>query len=131
MTRIVVASPNLTQSLLLYPGLRPAMLEQHRQSYSNNIGTNNKYKQPRYKLLFIYHKNSYHGQIMDKKLILYIITKNSQMLWAIVSEINLSRVDDPTIALFSSNSPTKKGGVERSLPRVEALSEGIARRPGA
>jgi hypothetical protein len=33
MTRIVVGSPNLTQSLLLYPGLGPAMLEQHRRSF--------------------------------------------------------------------------------------------------
>jgi hypothetical protein len=32
MARIVVGSPNLTQPLLLYPGLRPAMLEQHRRS---------------------------------------------------------------------------------------------------
>jgi hypothetical protein len=32
MARIVVGSPNLTQPLLLYPGLGPAMLEQHRQS---------------------------------------------------------------------------------------------------
>jgi hypothetical protein len=30
MTKIVVGSPSLTQPLLLYPGLRPAML--------NNIG---------------------------------------------------------------------------------------------
>jgi hypothetical protein len=34
MTRIVVGSSNLTQPLLLYPGLGPAMLEQHRRSYS-------------------------------------------------------------------------------------------------
>jgi hypothetical protein len=33
MARIVVGSPNLTQPLLLYPGLGPAMLEQHRRSY--------------------------------------------------------------------------------------------------
>jgi hypothetical protein len=33
MSRIVIGSPNLTQPLLLHPGLRPAMLEQHRQSY--------------------------------------------------------------------------------------------------
>jgi hypothetical protein len=33
MARIVVGSPNLTQPLLLYPGLEPAMLEQHRQSF--------------------------------------------------------------------------------------------------
>jgi hypothetical protein len=32
MARIVLVSPNLTQPLLLYPGLGPAMLEQHRQS---------------------------------------------------------------------------------------------------
>jgi hypothetical protein len=32
MARIVVDSPNLTQPLLLYPGLRPAMLKQHRRS---------------------------------------------------------------------------------------------------
>jgi hypothetical protein len=32
MARIVVGSPNLTQPLLLYPGLGPAMLEQHRRS---------------------------------------------------------------------------------------------------
>jgi hypothetical protein len=32
MTRIVVGSPNLTQPLLLYPGLGSGMLEQHRQS---------------------------------------------------------------------------------------------------
>jgi hypothetical protein len=37
MARIVVGSSNLTQPLLLYPGLRPAMLEQHRRSYFNNI----------------------------------------------------------------------------------------------
>jgi hypothetical protein len=30
MAKIVVGSPNLTQPLLLYPGLGPAMLEQHR-----------------------------------------------------------------------------------------------------
>jgi hypothetical protein len=35
MVRIVVGSPNLTQPLLLYPGLGPAMLEQHRRSSSN------------------------------------------------------------------------------------------------
>jgi hypothetical protein len=34
MARIVVGSPNLTQPLLLYPGLGPAMLEQHRRSSS-------------------------------------------------------------------------------------------------
>jgi hypothetical protein len=34
MARIVVGSPNLTQPLLLYPGLGPAMLEQHRRSYN-------------------------------------------------------------------------------------------------
>jgi hypothetical protein len=33
MARIVVGSPNLTQLLLLYPGLGPAMLKQHRRSY--------------------------------------------------------------------------------------------------
>jgi hypothetical protein len=33
MARIVVGLPNLTQPLLLYPGLGPAMLEQHRRSY--------------------------------------------------------------------------------------------------
>jgi hypothetical protein len=33
MARIVVGSPNLTQPLLLYPGLGPAMLEQHRWSF--------------------------------------------------------------------------------------------------
>jgi hypothetical protein len=33
MARIVVGSPNLTQPLLLYPGLGPAMLEQHRRSW--------------------------------------------------------------------------------------------------
>jgi hypothetical protein len=32
MARIVVGLPNLTQPLLLYLGLRPAMLEQHRRS---------------------------------------------------------------------------------------------------
>jgi hypothetical protein len=32
MARIVVGSSNLTQLLLLYPGLRPAMLEQHSRS---------------------------------------------------------------------------------------------------
>jgi hypothetical protein len=32
MARIVVGSPNLTQPLLLYPGLGPTMLEQHRRS---------------------------------------------------------------------------------------------------
>jgi hypothetical protein len=36
MARIVVGSPNLTQ-LLLYPGLGPAMLEQHRRSYSLSV----------------------------------------------------------------------------------------------
>jgi hypothetical protein len=35
MARIVVGSPNLTQPLLLYPGLGPAMLEQHRRSYND------------------------------------------------------------------------------------------------
>jgi hypothetical protein len=35
MARIVVGSPNLTQPLLLYPGLGPAMLEQHRRSSSS------------------------------------------------------------------------------------------------
>jgi hypothetical protein len=34
MTRIVVGSLNLTQPLLLYPGLGPTMLEQHRRSYN-------------------------------------------------------------------------------------------------
>jgi hypothetical protein len=34
MARIVVGSPNLTQPLLLYPGLGPAMLDQYRWSYS-------------------------------------------------------------------------------------------------
>jgi hypothetical protein len=33
MAKIVVGSPSLTQPLLLYPGLGPAMLEQHRWSY--------------------------------------------------------------------------------------------------
>jgi hypothetical protein len=33
MARIVVGSPNLTQPLLLYPGLEPVMLEQHRRSF--------------------------------------------------------------------------------------------------
>jgi hypothetical protein len=33
MARIVVGSSNLTQPLLLYPGLGPAMLEQHSQSF--------------------------------------------------------------------------------------------------
>jgi hypothetical protein len=32
MARIVVGSPNQTQPLLLYSGLGPAMLEQHRRS---------------------------------------------------------------------------------------------------
>jgi hypothetical protein len=32
MARIVVGSPNLTQLLLLYPGLGPTMLEQYRRS---------------------------------------------------------------------------------------------------
>jgi hypothetical protein len=32
MARIVVGSSNLTQPLLLYPGLGPAMLEQYRRS---------------------------------------------------------------------------------------------------
>jgi hypothetical protein len=32
MARIVVGLPNLTQPLLLYPGLGPAMLEQHRRN---------------------------------------------------------------------------------------------------
>jgi hypothetical protein len=32
MARIVIGSPKLTQPLLLYPDLRPAILEQHRQS---------------------------------------------------------------------------------------------------
>jgi hypothetical protein len=35
MARIVVGSPNLTQPLLLYPGLGPAMLEQHRRSFNS------------------------------------------------------------------------------------------------
>jgi hypothetical protein len=33
MAKIVVGSPSLTQPLLLYLGLGPAMLEQHRRSY--------------------------------------------------------------------------------------------------
>jgi hypothetical protein len=33
MARIVVGSPNLTQPLLLYPGLGPAMLKQNRRSF--------------------------------------------------------------------------------------------------
>jgi hypothetical protein len=33
MAKIVVGLPILTQPLLLYPGLGPAMLEQHRWSY--------------------------------------------------------------------------------------------------
>jgi hypothetical protein len=33
MAKIVVGSSSLTQPLLLYPGLGPAMLEQHRRSY--------------------------------------------------------------------------------------------------
>jgi hypothetical protein len=37
MDRIVVGSPNLTQPLLLYPGLGPAMLEQHRRSSPNSF----------------------------------------------------------------------------------------------
>jgi hypothetical protein len=37
MTRIVVGSPNLTQPLLIYLGLGPAMLEQHRRSYCAGI----------------------------------------------------------------------------------------------
>jgi hypothetical protein len=37
MARIVVGSPNLTQPLLLYSGLGPAMLEQHRQSYPDSV----------------------------------------------------------------------------------------------
>jgi hypothetical protein len=36
MARIVVGSPHLTQPLLLYPGLGPAMLEQHRRSLVMN-----------------------------------------------------------------------------------------------
>jgi hypothetical protein len=36
MARIVVGSPNLTQPLLLYPGLGPTMLEQHRRSDLHN-----------------------------------------------------------------------------------------------
>jgi hypothetical protein len=32
MAKIVVGSPSLTQPLLLYPGLGPAILEQHRRS---------------------------------------------------------------------------------------------------
>jgi hypothetical protein len=32
MARIIVGLPNLTQLLLLYPDLGPAMLEQHRRS---------------------------------------------------------------------------------------------------
>jgi hypothetical protein len=39
MARIVVGSPNLTQPLLLYPGLGPAMLEQHRRSSQTNRAT--------------------------------------------------------------------------------------------
>jgi hypothetical protein len=37
MARIVVGSPNLTQPLLLYPGLGPAMLEQHRPKKEPNL----------------------------------------------------------------------------------------------
>jgi hypothetical protein len=32
MSKIVVGSPSLTEPLIFYPGLGPAMLEQHRQS---------------------------------------------------------------------------------------------------
>jgi hypothetical protein len=39
MARIVVGSPNLTQPLLLYPGLEPAMLEQHWWSYNKKLHT--------------------------------------------------------------------------------------------
>jgi hypothetical protein len=41
MARIVVSSSNLTQPLLLYPGLGPAMLEQHRRSSVKDLGTLN------------------------------------------------------------------------------------------
>jgi hypothetical protein len=40
MARIVVGSPNLTQPLLLYPGLGPAMLEQHRRSLASHLKMN-------------------------------------------------------------------------------------------
>jgi hypothetical protein len=40
MARIVVGSPNLTQPLLLYLSLGPAMLEQHRQSKESLIYIN-------------------------------------------------------------------------------------------
>jgi hypothetical protein len=43
MAKIVVGSPNLTQPLLLYPGLGPAMLEQHRRSLQSSIIPNNFY----------------------------------------------------------------------------------------
>jgi hypothetical protein len=48
MARIVVSSLNLTQPLLLYPGLGPAMLEQHRRSYKSSV-----VKLQNTKLLFI------------------------------------------------------------------------------
>jgi hypothetical protein len=37
MARIVVDSSNLTQTLLLYPGLGPAKLEQYRRSYTRVV----------------------------------------------------------------------------------------------
>jgi hypothetical protein len=53
MARIVVGSPNLTQPLLLYPGLGPAMLEQHRRSLDQDTlqqkkADQDKLKQPLY-----------------------------------------------------------------------------------
>jgi hypothetical protein len=44
MARIVVGSPNLTQPLLLYPGLGPAMLEQHRRSFDVPFTKNSKWQ---------------------------------------------------------------------------------------
>jgi hypothetical protein len=42
MAKIVVGLPSLTQPLLLYPSLGPAMLEQHRRKITLTI--NNKLK---------------------------------------------------------------------------------------
>jgi hypothetical protein len=41
MAKRVVGSPSLTQPLLLYPGLGPVMLEQHRP-FSKNLNLSNR-----------------------------------------------------------------------------------------
>jgi hypothetical protein len=44
MAKIVVGSSSITQPLLLYPGLGPAMLEQHRRSDFASYAIDNSYQ---------------------------------------------------------------------------------------